>query len=122
MAPEINLKLPYSGVAIDLFAMGIILFVLHSGNPPFNHADPKDIYFKQLCTNKHLIFWEAHLKFKQNKKYYSSGFKDVINSLLAFDPTQRMTLAELKKHPWVNGQVASYEEVKEEMMQRMKKL
>ena len=46
MAPEINLKLSYSGVAIDLFAMGIILFVMYSGNPPFNRADPKDIYFK----------------------------------------------------------------------------
>ena len=46
MAPEIHLKLSYSGISIDNFALGIILFVLYSGNPPFNKADPKDIYFK----------------------------------------------------------------------------
>lgn len=60
MAPEIHLKLPYSGVSVDLFAAGIILFIMYSGTPPFNKADPKDNYFKQLCTNKHDLFWYAH--------------------------------------------------------------
>lgn len=40
MAPEINLQLPYSGVAVDLFATAIILFIMVSGNPPFAKADP----------------------------------------------------------------------------------
>ena len=55
------------------------------------------------------MFWEAHLKFKDNKNFYSEEFKSMINSLLAFDPTQRMSLAELKMHPWVNGKTATFE-------------
>ena len=40
MAPEIHLNLPYSGVAVDLFAAAIILFIMVSGTPPFAKADP----------------------------------------------------------------------------------
>jgi len=35
MAPEILLKEPYQGHVVDLFALGIILFILYSGHPPF---------------------------------------------------------------------------------------
>lgn len=42
MAPEIHLKLPYSGASIDLFAAAIILFIMYVGSPPFSKAEPKD--------------------------------------------------------------------------------
>lgn len=42
MAPEINMKAPYSGVQVDLFAAAVILFILYGGVPPFGKADPKD--------------------------------------------------------------------------------
>jgi len=35
MAPEINLKSPYNGSLVDLFASAIILFIMYSGHPPF---------------------------------------------------------------------------------------
>lgn len=40
MAPEIFLKVPYNGAQVDLFASAIILFIMISGHPPFNRADP----------------------------------------------------------------------------------
>jgi len=36
MAPEIILEQPYDGKEIDLFASAIILFIMVSGNRPFN--------------------------------------------------------------------------------------
>lgn len=36
MAPEILLREPYQGHVTDLFALGIILFILQSGAPPFS--------------------------------------------------------------------------------------
>ena len=36
MAPEIMLEQPYEGKEIDLFAAAVILFILVSGNRPFN--------------------------------------------------------------------------------------
>lgn len=58
MAPEINNNSPYSGTAVDIFACGIILFIMITGHPPFMKADPKtDAYYKCLCTNRHNTFW-----------------------------------------------------------------
>ena len=38
MSPEIYLGLPYSGEAIDIFAAGVILFVMVAAHPPFKKA------------------------------------------------------------------------------------
>jgi len=38
MAPEILIKEPYQGHEVDLFALGIILFILYSGRTPFRCA------------------------------------------------------------------------------------
>jgi len=51
MAPEIMLKdTEYRGYQADLFALGVILFVLHSGERPFDAADVDDFYYHQLIT------------------------------------------------------------------------
>lgn len=41
MAPEIHEKRTYNGEKVDLFALGIILFILMSKNPPFKVADKR---------------------------------------------------------------------------------
>ena len=38
MAPEILSHQPYQGQVVDLFALGVILFILYSGHPPFEMA------------------------------------------------------------------------------------
>jgi serine/threonine protein kinase len=38
MAPEILLGKPYSGFSVDLFAVGIILFIMVAKAPPFFRA------------------------------------------------------------------------------------
>lgn len=39
MAPEIIARQPYQGQVVDLFALGVILFILYSGHPPFGAAN-----------------------------------------------------------------------------------
>ena len=103
MAPEIHLRMPYEGPVVDLFASAIILFIMYSGTPPFTKADPKEPYYKLLCTNKADTFWNAHAKHKPNKDFYSESFKDLMTSMLALDPAQRPSLAEVRKHDWYRG-------------------
>jgi len=38
MAPEINQKIPYDGKLVDIFAAGVILFIVYAGSPPFSAA------------------------------------------------------------------------------------
>lgn len=42
MAPEQHLGRAYEGAKVDIFALGVILFVMFSKHPPFNAAIPKD--------------------------------------------------------------------------------
>ena len=35
MAPQIHEQRVYKGVEVDLFAVGVILFILYAGHPPF---------------------------------------------------------------------------------------
>jgi serine/threonine protein kinase len=58
MAPEIHNGHAYQGEVVDLFAIGVILFILYSGHPPFCIAGTNDPYFKLLSNNRVDIFWK----------------------------------------------------------------
>ena len=64
MAPEILSNRPYSGASVDLFACGIILFIMVTGHPPFIKAEPTDSFYKLLCANRSDLFWNSHSKNK----------------------------------------------------------
>lgn len=57
MAPEIHERKHYKGAEVDLFAAAIVLFIMVSGNLPFQHAKPDDHYYKLIVHNKWEIFW-----------------------------------------------------------------
>lgn len=64
MAPEvldqsICCKNGYNPEETDLFSLGVILFSMYMGKPPFRQADArKDDLFKMLCEFKYTQFWE----------------------------------------------------------------
>jgi serine/threonine protein kinase len=45
MAPEVISGNPYKGDPVDIFAAGLILFIMRSGVPPFERALLSDQYF-----------------------------------------------------------------------------
>ena len=57
MAPEIHEGKAYRGAAVDLFALGIIIFELLAGHPPFDKAINEDKRYKKLIENKSNEFW-----------------------------------------------------------------
>lgn len=116
----------YSGAAIDVFACGVILFLLVSGHPPFVKADPRyDTYYKSFCKNKSHSFWKKHEATKcteEDENFYSPEFRDLIDGMLAPLAEDRLTIEQVKQHPWYNGPVVSMEELKEEFKERKKKV
>jgi serine/threonine protein kinase len=120
MAPEINLKRAYSGASVDLFASGIILFIMITQHPPFTKAIPDDPYYKLICINKLDIFWKAHSRNKPGgEAFFSAEFIDLISSMLQYDPEKRLSMEQVKAHPWyVNENVATLQEVQEEFLRR----
>ncbi len=62
MAPEIRFNEPYQGNVVDLFALGIILFYMYSGHPPFK--DALDLRYGWIGNKGEDLFWKHH---SQNK-------------------------------------------------------
>jgi len=120
MAPEIHAHKPYSGVNVDLFAAGIILFIMYSHNPPFGRADTRDPYYRLLVNNE-ARFWDMHSRNKP-QNFYSEGFKDLIRRMLALEPENRPSISEIRQHPWFNGPAASAEEVASELTNRRQRI
>ena len=59
MAPEIPLK-NYEGTKVDIFAAGVILFIMHAGVPPFDRASLIDPRYRLIKEKKVLSFWKSH--------------------------------------------------------------
>ncbi len=113
MAPEINLRKPYNGASVDLFACGIILFIMITQHPPFTKAIPDDPYYKLICIGKEDIFWKAHARNKPNgEAFFSDDFKDLITRMLQFEPESRLTIEQIANHAWFkNSNVATLEQI-----------
>ena len=79
MAPELNEKKRYKGTETDVFALGVILFIIVAGTPPFNEAKKDEFYYKFLFYRKYDLFWKYHCKGKPSgDSYFSPQFKDLI--------------------------------------------
>jgi serine/threonine protein kinase len=57
MAPEIHQRKEYSGVSVDIFAAGKILFVMVAGYFPFDQAIPSDPKYNLIASNRADEFW-----------------------------------------------------------------
>jgi serine/threonine protein kinase len=80
-------------------------------------ANCDDMYYKLLATNRSDLFWKAH----SNRKpagFFSDEFKDLITCMLQLHPHQRLCMADVIGHPWMQGQMASSEQVREEFVKR----
>ena len=123
MAPEILIGAKYFGPMVDIFASGIILFIMVSQIPPFQMAHPKDGWYKFVCSNRMDKFWKYH---GQNQEggidFFSKEFIDLITWIFNFDHTTRPSLSEIKEHEWFQGETATKDQILEEFTKRKEAL
>ena len=68
-------------------------------DPPFEQAHTSDRWFKPLATNNFHKFWKNHRGCSIAK---DENAKDLLQKMLAFDPKDRISIADIKKHAWFN--------------------
>eukprot|EP01024_Parvocaulis_polyphysoides_P025803 TRINITY_DN2345_c1_g1_i1.p1 TRINITY_DN2345_c1_g1~~TRINITY_DN2345_c1_g1_i1.p1 ORF type:complete len:343 (-),score=41.49 TRINITY_DN2345_c1_g1_i1:302-1330(-) len=95
LAPEIILNKGHSK-AVDWWALGVLIFEMVAGYPPFYDDDPVRTY-KKIITMKY-----------EFPKHFSSPIRDLVNKLLQADLTRRLgnlanAAVDIKKHPWFKG-------------------
>lgn len=95
LAPEMLQRNSYNK-AIDIWALGIIVFVLLCGCLPFDDDSSRitsDVVIKKKFT----------LRFPRWASNLSDPAKDLLTKLLDVDPKTRITADEALAHPWVSG-------------------
>jgi p90 ribosomal S6 kinase len=103
MAPEIlDRTAYYQGQDSDCFAFGVCLLVSKLGDYPWARPDVNiDEHYKALA-NSHGVnadkFWALY-----KDCMISDDFKNLIESMLAFDPSSRPTMADVLGHSWLRG-------------------
>lgn len=119
MAPELLRNEPYSGIAVDVFACGVILFILVSQHPAFGKATIVDRYYS-FFQRDNQRFWALHSKSKP-AGFYSPEFQDLINKMLAAESEDRPTVTQVLEHPWLGGETLSIEQARTEVAQRWRR-
>jgi len=114
MAPEMFNSKGYDPVVADIWACGVILFIMLAGFPPFQKPNMSDWWFNKLNTGKTNLFWQAHSR----SANFSDSTKDLINKILQPEPLKRISIAELRKHAWFEGPVISDERLIDEFKKR----
>lgn len=98
ISPEIfKSEGPFDGFAIDLWAAGVILFIMLVGLPPWEFAGEEDPRYRMVARGgleRMLESWNRTV---------SGLATDLLQKMLREDPRQRLSLCEVKDHPWVLG-------------------
>eukprot|EP00981_Chlorochromonas_danica_P002116 scaffold424_cov165-Ochromonas_danica.AAC.16 len=94
IAPEVLLGDPY-GKPVDMWAFGVILYILLGGYPPFNDQDQAKL-FKKITRGA----YQFHIEYWQG---ISGEAKDLIRGLLVLDQRERFTVDQALAHPWVRA-------------------
>ena len=92
-SPEVLKGKKYSGLGIDLWASGIILYSMLCGYLPFDDKNNDELFKKIL---------KCKIEFpKNNNIIISENAKDLIRKILQPEPSKRITLEEILEHPFL---------------------
>ncbi len=97
VAPEVLSDQGYDGKKADVWSCGVILYVLLAGFLPFDESTIVQLFAKIQNADFTYPSW------------FSPDLRSLLNQMLVADPKTRITLSQLKTHPWYigNGPIAT---------------
>lgn len=95
-APEVISGRLYAGPEVDVWSCGVILYALLCGSLPFDDENIPNL-FKKIKGGIYTL--PSHL---------SPGARDLIPRMLLVDPLKRITIPEIRQHPWFTMHLPRY--------------
>ncbi|URE18814.1 SNF1-related protein kinase [Musa troglodytarum] len=110
-APEVISGKLYAGPEVDVWSCGVILYALLCGTLPFDDENIPNL-FKKIKGGIYTL--PSHL---------SALARDLIPRMLIVDPMKRITIREIREHPWFQTRLPRYLAVPPpDTMQQAKKI
>lgn len=103
MAPELSGQDTYDGPPVDIFACGVMLFMMLTSKQPFNEAN--DIWHQRMVA-------DPVKAMKQRGIEISDEALDLVAKMVAIDPKERFNVQQIAEHSWCSGACADEEQVK----------
>lgn len=88
MAPEVLKRVNY-GKDVDLWCLGILIFEILVGKPPYTGKNDQMVM-------KSILFTEV-----QYPEFLSIELRDLLKRLIDLNPNKRMDLNRIQAHPWL---------------------
>nr|CAB3266433.1 SNF-related serine/threonine-protein kinase-like [Phallusia mammillata] len=90
-APEILLGEEYDAPAVDVWSLGVILYMLVCGVAPFNEANDSETLINIMDCRYTVL------------DHVSEQCEDLIKRMIIREPSHRMSLDDIVNHPWLTG-------------------
>ncbi|KAL7983645.1 hypothetical protein Chor_000521 [Crotalus horridus] len=90
-APEVFEGKEYEGPYLDIWSLGVVLYVLVCGSLPFDGPNLPSLRQRVLEGRFRIPY------------FMSQDCEMLIRRMLVVDPTKRITIAQIKQHKWMQG-------------------
>ena len=109
-SPEMVCGNNYNGLMIDIWSCGIIIYAMTCGFLPFEDVN-NEILFKKImeCTVDY-------------PEFLSNNTVDIMKRILVIDPNKRITIPEIRKHPFYLKGKSIFELKHEELVYHVEKI
>ncbi|KAK9916166.1 hypothetical protein WJX75_009636 [Coccomyxa subellipsoidea] len=131
MSPELinsrNGAKGYDGKQVDVWASGVLLIVMLLGTFPFDHIENPD----PNTSEAHLEVWMQQIRtpwtdiphIRNAVEKLSPECTDLLNKIFVIDEKARITIAQIKEHPWYNVPlIPKYAEAERDIEERQRKV
>ncbi|KAJ1512420.1 Serine/threonine-protein kinase plk4 [Coelomomyces lativittatus] len=102
LAPEMIQTGSSHGPAVDVWALGCLVYALFTGHPPFDHLEVQ-VTLAQIVQTKN-----QPIQFTPLTSTHSKLAVQLLSELMKVDPTQRPSFHQILAHPFLNSSLPTH--------------